>query len=81
MDHLTDADVRAILRDHRDGGPIARLYATGEITEDTIPAIGLRLVELEERGEHETAERLGDVIRYALAAGERPAVRGWTGKL
>ncbi|MCX5077755.1 hypothetical protein OG321_35390 [Streptomyces sp. NBC_00424] len=41
MDDLTDTDVREILRPHRDGGPISRLYATGEITEDTGPALGM----------------------------------------
>ncbi|MEU3060664.1 hypothetical protein [Streptomyces subrutilus] len=81
MDDLTDTDVREILRPHRDGGPISRLYATGEITTDTIPALGVLSVELDERGEHETAERLGDVIGYANGAGERPPVKGWTSKV
>ncbi|MFD7070376.1 hypothetical protein ACFV97_24435 [Streptomyces sp. NPDC059913] len=80
MDSLTDDDVRTILRDHRDGGTVSRLYATGEITADTIPALGVLSVELDDRGEHETAERVADVIAYADSAGERPPVKGWTSK-
>lgn len=81
MDDLSDNDVREILRDHRDGGVISRLYATGEITEDTIPALGVLSAELDGRGEDETAERIADVITYADAAGERPPVKGWTSKV
>ncbi|MEU7190944.1 hypothetical protein [Streptomyces sp. NPDC045369] len=81
MDSLTDNDVRMILRPHRDGGAIARLYATGEITGNTVPALGMLSLHLDERGEHETAERVADVISYADAAGERPPVRGWVTKV
>ncbi|MGW6061681.1 MULTISPECIES: hypothetical protein [unclassified Streptomyces] len=81
MDSLTDNDVRMILRPHRDGGPIARLYATGEITGNTVPALGVLSLKLDERGENETAERVADVISYADEAGERPPVRGWTAKV
>ncbi|WP_030781771.1 hypothetical protein [Streptomyces sp. NRRL S-920] len=81
MDDLTDNDVREVLRDHRDGGVISRLYATGEITQETIPTLGVLSTELDERGEHETAERVADVITYADAVGERPPVKGWTSKV
>ncbi|MGI5451293.1 hypothetical protein ACQEVM_37125 [Streptomyces sp. CA-243310] len=81
MDDLTDTDVREILRPHRDGGPISRLYATGEITDDTVPALGMLSVELDEQELHESGERVGDVIAYARGAGERPPVNGWTSKI
>lgn len=81
MTDLNDEDVRGILREHRDGGPISRLYATGEITEETIPALGVLSGELDDQGKNEEAERVCDVITYADAAGERPAVVGWVGKL
>ncbi|MFB6955232.1 hypothetical protein ACFCXP_36935 [Streptomyces niveus] len=81
MDDLTDNNVREILRSHRDGGSISRLYATGEITESTIPALGMLSVELDEMGQHETAERVADVISYADSVGERPPVNGWTSKV
>ncbi|MEV6422477.1 hypothetical protein [Streptomyces sp. NPDC051662] len=72
MDSLTDNDVRRTLHPFRDGGVTSRLYATGEITEETVPALGVLSSELDERGEDETAERVADVISYADAAGERP---------
>jgi hypothetical protein len=81
MDHLTDDLVRDILRPHRDGGPISRLYATGEITEDTIPALGVHCVMLEQEGRHSVADPVNAVMLYARDAGERPPVAGWTGKL
>lgn len=81
MNDLTDTDVHEILRPLRDGGALSRLYATGEITEDTIPALGVLSSELDERGEHETAERVADVITYAAAVGERPSANGWTSKV
>lgn len=81
MDSLTDNDVRTILHPFRDGGAISRLYATGEITEETIPALGMLSTELDGRGEDETAEQIADVIMYADAAGERPPVKGWTSKV
>lgn len=81
MDHLTDDLVRDILRSHRDGGPISRLYATGEITEDTIPALGVHSAMLEQDGRQDAAEPVNAVILYARDAGERPPVAGWTGKL
>jgi len=81
MSDLTDSRVRDILRSHRDGDSISRLYATGEITEETIPALGILSCQLEEKGHHETAENIHDVILYARDTGERPPVRGWTDKL
>ncbi|MFF3431465.1 hypothetical protein [Streptomyces sp. NPDC002602] len=81
MDDLTDTDVREILRPHRDGGPISRLYATGEITQDTAPALGMLSIELNEQGLHETGEQVTDVIAYTRSAGERPPVNGWTSKV
>ncbi|MFJ9207510.1 hypothetical protein [Streptomyces sp. NPDC102264] len=81
MDSLTDNDVRKILHPFRDGGVISRLYATGEITEDTIPALGMLSVELDEMGQHETADWVADVISYADSVGERPPVKGWTSKV
>ncbi|WP_046501544.1 hypothetical protein [Streptomyces odonnellii] len=81
MDDLTDNDVREILRPHRDGGPISRLYATGEIAEETVPTLGVLSSKLDDKGEHETAERVADVISYANSVGERPPVNGWTSKV
>lgn len=74
---MNDAQVRGILRAHRDGGPISRLYATGEISADTIPALGIAAGLLELDGQDTEAERLDDVIRYARDAGERPPVQRW----
>lgn len=81
MTDLTDQDVREVLRPHRDGGYISRLYATGEITGETIPTLGVLSSQLDERGGNEEAERLADVIAYAREAGERPSVKGWLAKL
>lgn len=74
---MHDAQVREIIRPHRDGGPISRLYATGEITVDTIPALGLLSADLEQQGRHPEADQLDDVIAYARDAGERPPVPRW----
>jgi hypothetical protein len=74
---VNDARVRDIIRAHRDGGPISRLYATGEISPDTIPALGVAAGLLELDGQQAESERLGDVIRYARDAGERPPVPRW----
>lgn len=74
---MHDAQVREIIRAHRDGGPISRLYATGEITPDTIPALGVAAGLLELDGQQTESERLDDVIRYARDAGERPPVQRW----
>ncbi|MEU4266298.1 hypothetical protein ACYCCF_30445 [Streptomyces argenteolus] len=81
MSDLNDADVRETLRAHRDGGVVSRLYATGEITEGTVPALGVLSASLELAGQHEDADRVGDVITYAAAVGERPAVKGWVSHL
>ncbi|MER8030675.1 hypothetical protein ABTZ78_17150 [Streptomyces bauhiniae] len=75
---MNDAQIRDILRPHRDGGPISRLYATGEITEGVALALGFRAFELEERGLHGQADLLGDVIAYVQAVGFRPPLRRWT---
>jgi hypothetical protein len=74
---MNDRQIRNIIRAHRDGGPISRLYATGEITPDTIPALGTLAAQLEDAGDHNEAERLDDVIRYAQDAGQRPPVQRW----
>ncbi|MEW2633354.1 hypothetical protein AB0903_17280 [Streptomyces sp. NPDC048389] len=81
MSDLTDEDVRTILREHRDGGAISRLYATGEIAEDAVPVLGMLSTQLEEDGRGEDAARVGEVLGYVLAAGERPPVTGWVGKV
>ncbi|MGV9761670.1 hypothetical protein ACWDUC_38525 [Streptomyces tricolor] len=81
MRDLTEDEVREILREHRDGGAISRLYATGEITEDAVPVLGMLSTQLEEDGRGEDAERVGDVLNYVLVAGERPPVVGWVGKV
>ncbi|MBG7704790.1 hypothetical protein HCJ76_43695 [Streptomyces sp. MC1] len=81
MTTVNDAQVREILREHRDGGTISRLYATGEITEETIPALGRLIFNLEQQGLDEDAERVADVVTYAHEVGERPPVDGWVGKL
>lgn len=75
---ITQAEIRDILRPHRDGGPISRLYATGEITSDTIPALGVLAASLEDSGHQPQADRVDDVIRYARDAGERPPIPRWT---
>ncbi|MFI8201129.1 hypothetical protein ACIF6K_32175 [Streptomyces sp. NPDC085942] len=81
MTHITDADVRDILRPHRDGGPISRLYATGEITEGTVTAIGVAADMLSLDAQDGESDRLEDVIDYVREAGERPPVAGWVAKL
>lgn len=68
----SDEDVHTILRPHRGGGPISRLYATGEINYDLLTAFGMLTSRLHADGEHEEAERIGDVVTYTFAAGERP---------
>ncbi|MFJ1657195.1 hypothetical protein [Streptomyces anthocyanicus] len=72
-----DTQVRDIIRPHRDGGPISRLYATGEITDDTVPALGLCSSELEDQGRHEEADQVDDVLAYVVEAGNRPPVDRW----
>lgn len=81
VNHLTDDDVRTILRAHRDGGPLSRLYATGETTSATVPAIGMAAADLEDDGRHQEADPLWDVLEYVTAVGDRPPVTGWTGKV
>lgn len=74
---MNDAAIRDIIRPHRDGGSISRLYTTGEIDTDTIPDLGLLAHTLDQEGHHEEAEQIGDVIAYARDAGERPPVTRW----
>lgn len=81
MTDLNDQDVRDILRKHRDGDSISRLYATGEITEHTVPALNKLSGDLYFQGQDEDSERLHNVIEYATAVGARPAVASWIDKL
>ncbi|WP_228994674.1 hypothetical protein [Streptomyces sp. DH8] len=81
MTNINDADVREILRPHRDGGLISRLYATGEITGETVQAIGTAADRLYMNGQDVERDRLEDVIGYVREAGERPSVTGWVAKL
>ncbi|MFE0187700.1 hypothetical protein [Streptomyces sp. NPDC058989] len=75
MSHaLTEAEVQEITQPIRDGGPISRLYATGEIQEDLFAA-------LDEAAANEVNDerykRIMDVVTYVQEAGERPPVAGW----
>ncbi|MFD9422288.1 MULTISPECIES: hypothetical protein [unclassified Streptomyces] len=81
MTDINDTAVREILRPHRDGGHISRLYATGEITYATIPALGMLADRLHLDAQDEESDRLDDVIGYVREAGERPPVTGWVAKL
>ncbi|MCG0066278.1 hypothetical protein L0F81_23805 [Streptomyces tricolor] len=75
---MHDARVRELLRPHRDGGPISRLYATGEITEHTTPALEERMIHLTLDARDTEADLIGDVIDYVVQVGARPPVSGWT---
>ncbi|MFB6909154.1 hypothetical protein ACFCWB_33245 [Streptomyces bacillaris] len=77
MADLTDHDVRAALRTHQDGGPISALFETGEIGENTFAALDRRVQEVEDQGDQEAADRLGDILTYAVEAGERPPMSNW----
>ncbi|MFK0154298.1 hypothetical protein ACIQVK_19760 [Streptomyces sp. NPDC090493] len=80
---ITETEIRDILRPHvgnrpisqlyLDGGPISRLYATGEITDATIPALGVLAADLDDQA----ADQVDDVIRYARDVGDRPPVPRW----
>lgn len=77
---LTETQIRETLRPHtgRYGSPIARLHATGEITEHTLPALrdlasGLLAVD-----QDEPSAQVEDVAEYVVAVGCRPPVEGWT---
>jgi hypothetical protein len=74
---MTDAQVRAIIEPHQNAGPIHRLHATGEIDDDTIPALGLLEAELAEQGRDVEADRISDVIRYVRDVGSRPPLTRW----
>ncbi|MGW4981270.1 hypothetical protein [Streptomyces mirabilis] len=67
--------------DRHHGGPISRRYATGEITEETVPALSVLSTDFDDEGNDEESERIFDVIHYVVEAGERPQVSGWVGKL
>ncbi|MFF8696182.1 hypothetical protein ACF08W_28625 [Streptomyces sp. NPDC015144] len=76
---LTDREVRARLRAHQDGGPISRLFETGEITEETFIALaGVCADRCDRDGRDEEAEQVMDVAEYVQAVGERPAVPNWS---
>lgn len=79
---MTDADVRTILKAYtgRYGSPIARLQATGEITEHTRAALLERAVTAECNGHDNDADLLRDVAEYVLAVGYRPPVTGWSAR-
>ncbi|MFK0159047.1 hypothetical protein ACIQVK_44135 [Streptomyces sp. NPDC090493] len=77
MTALTDHEVRARLRAHQDGGPISRLFETGEITDETFAALGMRADQCEKDGQDEEAEEVTDVAEYVQTVGERPAVPNW----
>ncbi|MFD7884063.1 hypothetical protein ACFV3N_16690 [Streptomyces bauhiniae] len=74
---LTDAQVRTVLRPHRDGGPISRLYATGEIGPGLHTALTDLASKLYATDQDEESQKIEDVIGYVRAVGGRPPVRGW----
>ncbi|MGW4249961.1 hypothetical protein [Streptomyces californicus] len=78
---ISDADVRNILQEHRDGGAISRLYTTGKITEHTATAVGVAADHLDLDAQHLEAVRLLHVIDYVREVGERPPVANWLAKL
>ncbi|MFJ2783698.1 MULTISPECIES: hypothetical protein [unclassified Streptomyces] len=79
MSHrMADAEVRAILRPHRDGGPVSRLYAAGEITPETRTALGRLFVALRRAGDQRSANQVLDVLAWVYDIGERPSPPGWT---
>ncbi|MFG2147537.1 hypothetical protein ACGFRG_25635 [Streptomyces sp. NPDC048696] len=77
MDTLTDHQVRDALRPYQDGGTLSALFETGEITEDTIPALGLAMQSRDQLNEHQETDTLGDVLAYVDAVGERQPVPNW----
>ncbi|MER5304575.1 hypothetical protein ABT039_34625 [Streptomyces lasiicapitis] len=77
MDTLTDRQVREALRPYQDGGTLSALFETGEITEDTISALGVAMQNRDQLAEDQEADTLGDVLSYVDAAGERPPVPNW----
>lgn len=79
---MTDTELRTILSSHTGqfGSPIARLHATGEITEHTHRALTSRAIELDLDGRDEAAAQLRDAAEYVLDAGCRPSVTGWANR-
>ncbi|WP_318202935.1 hypothetical protein [Streptomyces sp. SCL15-4] len=75
---MKDAQVRQILRHHRDGdGPIHKLFRTGEITEHTAPTLRDRMIHLTLDARDTEADLIEDVIGYVVQVGARPPVTGW----
>ncbi|MEU5160432.1 hypothetical protein AB0G74_12585 [Streptomyces sp. NPDC020875] len=78
MSDPADEIVRTNIRAHQDGGgPITRLFETGAIGSDLLPALDAAAARAEDQGDHEGASRIGDVISYAATVGDRPAVPNW----
>ncbi|MEW2406501.1 hypothetical protein [Streptomyces griseoviridis] len=77
---VPDNRVRTVLRAHQDGGPISRLFETGRIDGDTLPALDLLINNVEDRGDHEEARRITAVLDYAVTVGERPDVANWVNR-
>lgn len=77
---MNDTELRTAIRPHtgRFGSPIARLHATGEITEHTRDALLDQAERLDDKGRHTDADQLRDAAEYALDAGCRPPVTGWS---
>lgn len=75
---VNEQQIRDTLRPHLDSGPISRLYATGEITEHTVPALQNLIANLACNDRDPQADQVGDVITYAIQVGARPAVTRWT---
>ncbi|MEU9558010.1 hypothetical protein [Streptomyces fumanus] len=74
---LTEPQIRDILRPHRDGGPISRLYATGEIGDGLHTALDDLAATLLAADRDEQHEQILDVVRYVIAVGPRPPVARW----
>lgn len=79
---MNDTQLRDAVRPHTGqfGSPIARLHATGEITEHTHRELLEKAERLDDKGRHTDADRLRDAAEYVLDAGCRPAVTGWAAR-
>ncbi|GHH30108.1 hypothetical protein [Streptomyces rubradiris] len=75
---MTEQQIRDILRPYRDGGSISRLYATGEISEHTIPALVDLMASLDLDDRDTEIDQIHDVIDYVTQVGCRPPVTRWT---
>jgi hypothetical protein len=78
--NVPDNRVRTVLRAYQDDGPISRLFETGRIDGDLLPALDHLINEVEDRGEYEEAGRLTAVLDYAVTIGERPEVPNWVNR-